>query len=54
MYRSGTGIEPGPNAYWLTIDMDAQIAFAFDRKRLLEGAPVEPAQALPHKQRSKR
>jgi hypothetical protein len=52
IYRAGTGMEPEPESYSLTIDLGgAQVVFAFDRNRMLEGAPVEPARTLPHRQR---
>ncbi|HEX9942744.1 MAG TPA: hypothetical protein VGG03_12050 [Thermoanaerobaculia bacterium] len=52
MYRAGTGMEPGPKSYSLTIDLGgAQVVFAFDRTRMLEGAPVELTRTTPDKQR---
>jgi len=53
VYRHGTGVELGPNVYSLMIDRDTHIAFVFDRKRLLKGAPVEPFQAPAGQTKSK-
>ena len=48
IYRAGAGMEPGPKSYLLTLDLGGpQAVFAFDRDRILEGAPVEPDRVLP-------
>lgn len=48
MYRAGAALETGPKAYSLAIDLGgAWVVFAFDRNRLLAGAPVEPTRAPP-------
>jgi hypothetical protein len=53
MYRAGAALETGAKAYSLAIDLGgAQVLFAFDRDRMLDGTPAGFTRTPPGKRRS--